>query len=91
MGLPEKTFTLEDGVKLVLAHLSLGNLVGLARRKERHLRVRSQLPAVLSYSKDVMSWVRCLGCGAQAGHRLVREGPKGEAGRDLPQLPLWSS
>lgn len=53
--------------------------------------MRSQLPAALSYSKDMMSWVRCLRCGAQAGHRLVREGPKGEAGRELPHLPLWSS
>lgn len=54
--------------------------MGLGRRKERHLRVWSQLPAALSYSKDMISWVRCLRCGAQAGHKLVREGPRERLG-----------
>lgn len=63
----------------LLAYLSLGNLVGLARSNERRLRARPQPLAVLSHSKDTMSWVRCLRCGAQAG-----EG--GAQGRGQEQL-----
>lgn len=75
----------------LLAYLSLGNLVGLARRKERHLRVWSKLLTALAYYKDTMSWVRCLTCGAQAGHRLVREGPRGGARSVSATDVSWSS
>lgn len=90
MGLPGKTFSLEDGVGFVLsllACLSLGNLVGLARSRERCLRVRPPLLAAPSYSEGAMSWVRCPRCGAQAGEGGARgRGP----GAALPQLSSWS-
>lgn len=75
MGLPGKMFSLEDGVGFILsllARLSLGNLVGLARSRERCLRVRPPLLAAPSYSEDAMSWVRCPRCGAQAGEGGAR-------------------